>query len=42
MRAVEHGWHPDRIKAPPMAVAKEFVAADKAHDTKNLPEKVHE
>lgn len=30
MRAVEHGFKPDRVKAPPMKVAKEFVAADKS------------
>lgn len=29
MRAVAHGWKPDRIKGPPRKVAKEFVAADK-------------
>ncbi len=29
MRAVAHGWKPDRMKGPPKKVAKEFVAADK-------------
>lgn len=29
MAAVAHGWHPDRIKGPPVSVAKDFVAADK-------------
>jgi len=29
MRAVAHGWKPDRMKGPPRKVAKEFVAADK-------------
>lgn len=29
MRAVAHGWKPKGKKAPPVAVAKEFVAADK-------------
>jgi len=29
MRAVAHGWKPDRMKGPPVKVAKEFVAADK-------------
>ena len=28
MRAVAHGFKPDK-KAPPVSVAKEFVAADK-------------
>lgn len=39
MRAVAHGFKPDRVDAPPVSVAKEFVAADKEHGTKNLPEK---
>jgi hypothetical protein len=30
MQAVAHGFKPDRKKGPPVAVAKEFVAADKA------------
>jgi len=30
MRAVAHGWKPDKGKAPPIAVAKEFVKADQA------------
>lgn len=30
MRAVAHGWKPDQMKGPPVKVAKEFVAADKA------------
>ncbi|HYM95808.1 MAG TPA: hypothetical protein VET26_00770 [Candidatus Sulfotelmatobacter sp.] len=29
-RAVAHGWHPDRVKGPTQAVAKEMVNADKA------------
>lgn len=29
MRAVAHGWKPDRIKGPTRAVAQEFVDADK-------------
>ena len=29
MRAIAHGFKPDRVKAPPVSVAKEFVAADK-------------
>jgi len=29
MRAVAHGWRPDKIKGPPKKVAKEFVRADK-------------
>lgn len=28
MRAVAHGWKPDRTKGPPQSVAKEFVKAD--------------
>ena len=28
MRAVAHGWKPDRIKGPPVRVAKEFVKED--------------
>ncbi len=30
MAAVAHGWKPDQVKAPPVSVAKEFNAADKA------------
>ena len=30
MRAVAHGWKPRYVKAPPVEVAKEFVAADQA------------
>lgn len=29
MRAVAHGWKPGGRKPPPIAVAKEFVRADK-------------
>lgn len=29
MAAVAHGWKPDRIKGPPVSVAKEFNKADK-------------
>lgn len=28
MRAVAHGWRPDRVKAPPQRVAREFAEAD--------------
>lgn len=28
MRAVAHGWKPDRVEAPPLKVAKEFAQAD--------------
>lgn len=31
MRAVAHGWKPDRIKGPSRAVAQEFVEADKKY-----------
>lgn len=30
MRAIAHGWRPDRTKAPPIAVAREFMRADEA------------
>ena len=30
MRAVAHGFQPDRVKAPPAKVAKEFEKADEA------------
>lgn len=30
MAAVAHGWKPDRVKGPPVSVAKEFNAADQA------------
>ena len=29
MEGVAHGWKPGGMKAPPVSVAKEFVAADK-------------
>lgn len=29
MAAVAHGFKPDRVKGPPVSVAKEFVKADK-------------
>ena len=29
MKAVAHGWKPSKTQAPPVNVAKEFVAADK-------------
>lgn len=29
MAAVAHGWKPDRIKGPPVSVAKDFNQADK-------------
>lgn len=29
MRAVAHGWKPDRIDTPPVDVAKEFAEADR-------------
>lgn len=39
MAAVAHGWKPDRIKGPPVAVAKEFNKADvAAHAVKMLRE----
>lgn len=28
MRAVAHGFKPDRVEGPPVSVAKEFVRAD--------------
>lgn len=28
MAAVAHGWKPDKVQTPPVAVAKEFNAAD--------------
>jgi len=31
MRAVAHGWKPDRMKGPSRAVAREFVEADKKY-----------
>jgi len=31
MRAVAHGWKPDRIKGPSRAVAREFVNADRKY-----------
>jgi len=30
MGAVAHGWQPDKVDAPPVAVAREFNQADKA------------
>jgi hypothetical protein len=30
MAAVAHGWKPDKGKAPPVSVAREFNQADKA------------
>lgn len=32
MRAVAHGWSPDRVDAPPVSVAKEFMRADVRED----------
>ena len=29
MAGVAHGWTPDQVEAPPVAVAKEFTEADK-------------
>lgn len=29
MMAVAHGWKPDRVKAPPRKVAREYVEAKK-------------
>lgn len=45
MQAIAHGWKPDKGQAPPVAVAKEFVAADKLHrvrfkNLKGRPRKV--
>ncbi len=34
MRAVAHGWRPKSGKAPPIAVAKEFVREDQAKKRK--------
>ncbi len=34
MRAVAHGWKPDRVKGPPRKVAKEFMRADMAKKKK--------
>ena len=28
MRAVAHGWTPDKAPAPPVSVAKDFMRAD--------------
>lgn len=33
MAAVAHGWHPTRMKGPPVSVAREFNAADKGGST---------
>lgn len=30
MEGIAHGWKPKGMKGPPVSVAKEFVAADKA------------
>lgn len=29
MEGIARGWKPDKVKGPPVGVAKEFVAADK-------------
>ena len=29
MAAVAHGWKPDKVQAPPVAVAKDFNEADR-------------
>ena len=34
MAAVAHGWKPDKTKAPPVEVAKEFNAADEGRTLK--------
>lgn len=34
MAAVAHGWKPDQVPAPEVAVAKEFNAADQAKRNK--------
>jgi hypothetical protein len=34
MAAVAHGWKPDRVKAPPLQVAREFNAADEGRTLK--------
>lgn len=39
MRAVAHGWRPDRIDAPPVGVAKEFTEADKHKNAARLSHK---
>lgn len=34
MAAVAHGWKPDKVKAPPVSVAREFNAADEGKTLK--------
>ena len=36
MAAVAHGWKPDKVKAPPVKVAKEFNKADQLSKAKAL------
>jgi hypothetical protein len=36
MRAVAHGFKPDKTKGPPVSVAKEFVKADKKKGRKRI------
>lgn len=38
MRAVAHGWEPDRVQGPPRNVAEEFVRADQARSHKRAIE----
>ena len=39
MRAVAHGWHPDKFKGPSIKVAKEFSRADEAKKRKSKLDK---
>lgn len=41
MRAVDHGWVPDRIKGPPKSVAHEFVEADKQKRKRGIAHEIH-
>lgn len=38
MRAVAHGWSPKSGKAPPIAVAKEFVKEDQKKRKRTIAE----
>ena len=38
MRAVAHGFKPKGKKAPPLAVAKEYVAEDRAKKKRTIAE----
>jgi len=41
MRAVAHGWKPSGKKAPPIAVAKEFMRADMAKRKRTIAQGDH-